>query len=177
MALFFWRMKKEKAFFQAVGIFLATVLLFPTLLLFRPVEQPKSTTGHKQFPAGEVSRGATVSRDDILLMARVIEGEAADEPYTGKVAVGAVIVNRLNSPGFPKTIPGVVYEPDAFEAVTNGQYLRPLMPEAIRAAQEALSGNDPTGGALYYWNPARATSTWVWSRPVVTRIGNHVFAR
>lgn len=125
----------------------------------------------------QVSRGSSISRDDLILMARVIEGEAADEPYTGKVAVGAVILNRTRSGDFPHTVRGVIYQPDAFEAVTNGQYLRPLTRESIAAAQEAASGHDPTGGALYYWNPAKAQSTWVWSRPVITQIGNHVFAR
>lgn len=176
MALFLCWQQKEKAL-RAFGIFLAAVLLVPTLLLFHPADRPKSAERQIPAPAGQVSRGLSFSREDVLLMARVIEGEAADEPYTGKVAVGAVIVNRLNDPSFPKTIQGVVFEPDAFEAVTNGQYLRPLTPESVRAAQDALSGNDPTGGALYYWNPVKATSTWVWSRPVITRIGNHVFAR
>ncbi|MDQ0287159.1 N-acetylmuramoyl-L-alanine amidase [Desulfofundulus luciae] len=125
----------------------------------------------------QVSRGSSISRDDLILMARVIEGEAADEPYIGKVAVGAVILNRTRSGEFPHTIRGVIYQPDAFEAVTNGQYLRPLTPESIAAAREAASGHDPTGGALYYWNPAKARSTWVWSRPVIMQIGNHVFAR
>lgn len=128
-------------------------------------------------PGSEVSRGSPVSRDDVYLMARVIEGEAANEPYPGKVAVGAVIINRTRASGFPHNVPGVIYQPDAFEAVTNGQYLRPLNRESLEAAQAAVNGQDPTGGALYYWNPDKAKSRWVWSRPVVTRIGRHVFAR
>jgi len=132
-------------------------------------------------PAGEegaaaVSRGAEVNRSDLVLLAQVIEGEAADEPYSGKVAVGAVIVNRTKSPDFPKTIPGVVYETDAFESVTNGQYLRPVTNEALQAAAEAVSGADPVGGALYFWNPAKSSSEWVYTRQIVTRIGDHVFA-
>lgn len=131
----------------------------------------------KQKANAQVSRGASISRDNLILMARVIEGEAADEPYTDKVAVGAVILNRTRSGDFPHTVRGVIYQPDAFEAVANGQYLRPLTRESIAAAQETASGHDPTGWALYYWNPAKASSTWVWSRPVITQIGNHVFAR
>jgi len=176
MAFFLWFKQKEKAL-RALTIILTIVLLSPSLLLFHPAGQPEQKTLALQENQEQVSRGASVSRADLILMARVIEGEAADEPYKGKVAVGAVIVNRLQSPDFPKSVSGVVFEPDAFEAVTNGQYTRPLTQESIRAAQDALSGKDPTNGALYYWNPVKATSKWVWSRPIVTRIGNHVFAR
>ncbi|MDD3654848.1 MAG: cell wall hydrolase [Desulfotomaculaceae bacterium] len=126
-----------------------------------------------------VSRGGavgTVSHSDIVLLAQVIEAEAAGEPYRGKVAVGAVIVNRTKSPDFPKTIPGVIYERDAFESVSNGQYLRPVTDESIQAATEAVSGADPAGGALYFWNPARSSSEWVYTRHITDRIGNHVFA-
>lgn len=124
----------------------------------------------------EVSRGAQIDRSTVYLLARLIEGEAADEPYEGKVAVGAVVVNRTKDSHFPNSIPGVIYERDAFQSVSNGQINRPLSGESLNAAVEALSGRDPTGGALYFWNPATATSTWVWSRPVMTRIGGHVFA-
>ena len=175
MAFFLW-FKREKVFKAALIVF-ALVMLIPSALLFSAAGRPEAAKAAGEPARKEqVSRGAAVSRSDLILMARVIEGEAADEPYEGKVAVGAVIVNRLQSPGFPKTVSGVIYQPDAFEAVTNGQYNRPLTKESIEAAQTALSGQDPTGGALYYWNPAKATSTWVWSRPVVTRIGNHLFA-
>lgn len=123
-----------------------------------------------------VSRSEAVDRNHLYVLAQVIEGEAADEPYEGKVAVGAVILNRTESPDFPKTIPGVIYEKDAFESVTNGQYHRQLSDESLKAAMDALNGSDPTGGALYFWNPAKATSKWIWSRPIVTTIGDHVFA-
>ncbi|MDI6710134.1 MAG: cell wall hydrolase [Bacillota bacterium] len=121
--------------------------------------------------------GYKASRGDVILMARVIEGEAADEPYRGKVAVGAVIVNRTEDPRFPRTIRGVVYQPNAFEAVDNGQIWRPLSTESVRAAEDALAGRDPTKGAVYYWNPYKRVNPWVWSRPVHMQIGNHVFAR
>lgn len=130
---------------------------------------------------GSPGRQPAVSRADlshrqVILMARVIEGEAADEPYLGKVAVGAVIVNRMESNQFPKTLEGVIYQDLAFEAVANGQMHRPLTKSSIRAAEEALNGRDPTGGALYYWNPYKKVSNWVWSRPICTQIGRHVFA-
>ncbi|MDD4237849.1 MAG: cell wall hydrolase [Desulfotomaculaceae bacterium] len=125
----------------------------------------------------ETSRGGQADRESVHLLAQVIEGEAADESYQGKVAVGAVILNRTESVDFPHTIPGVIYERDAFESVSNGQYQRHLSQDSINAAVDALNGSDPTGGALYFWNPAKSSSTWVWSRPIVTQIGRHVFAR
>ncbi|NQS75823.1 MAG: cell wall hydrolase [Peptococcaceae bacterium] len=138
------------------------------------VMEVQTTAREKVIPA---SRGVVAAdRRDIQVLAQVIEGEAADEPYQGKVAVGAVIMNRCENPEFPNTIPGVISQVDAFESVSNGQYQRPLSEESMRAAVEALNGDDPSGGALYFWNPAKSTSNWVWSRPVIKRIGNHVFA-
>lgn len=125
----------------------------------------------------ESSSGGGISQSDRYLLARVIEGEAADEPMKGKVAVGAVILNRTESKDFPHDISQVVYQPLAFEAVSNGQYNRPLTPEALKAADLALEGWDPTSGALYYWNPAKASSDWIWQKPVTMQIGRHVFAR
>lgn len=122
------------------------------------------------------SRGFVSNRDSINLLARVIMGEAADEPYAGKVAVGAVMLNRVKSDQFPNTLAGVVYQPQAFESVSNGQYNRALDPDAMRAAQDAISGYDPTGGALFFWNPYKPVSRWIWSRKIVNQIGQHVFA-
>lgn len=123
----------------------------------------------------QVSRGK-IDRSDRYLMARVIEGEAADEPLVGKVAVGAVIINRTESGEFPKDVKGVVYQPLAFEAVANGQYTRPVTKESLQAADLAIKGWDPTEGALYYWNPVTARSNWVWQKPITKKIGKHVFA-
>lgn len=128
-----------------------------------------------QADAG-VSRGVT-NRGDVYLLAKVIEGEAADEPYTGKVAVGAVMMNRVQSASFPNTLAGVVYQPHAFESVTNGQYNRPTSEESIKAAQQAMNGWDPSGGALFFWNPSKPVSAWIWTRSIINTIGNHVFAR
>ena len=126
--------------------------------------------------SGGASRGIS-NRDSTYLLARVIEGEAADEPYVGKVAVGAVILNRTQSSSFPASLPGVIYQPLAFESVSNGHINRPVTEESLRAAQEAMAGWDPTGGSLFFWNPAKPVNSWIWSRNVTEQIGRHVFAR
>ena len=127
-----------------------------------------------------ISSGETLSpeidlSDDLYILAAAIHAEARGEPYEGQVAVGAVILNRVESPQFPDTIAGVVYQRGAFDAVTDGQINLVPNETAINAAVDALNGWDPTGGALYYWNPATATSRWIWSVPITTQIGSHVF--
>ena len=114
---------------------------------------------------------------DEQLLARAINGEARGEPYEGQVAVGAVILNRTRDPRFPKTIAGVIYQPGAFTAVSDGQINVPIDPNStvVKAARDALNGWDPTNGCIYYWNPATATSKWIWSRKIVTKIGKHYF--
>lgn len=124
-----------------------------------------------------VAPGFVETSRDIQLLARVIEGEAANEPYYGKLAVGAVILNRVKSSAFPNTLSGVVYQPHAFESVTNGQYARPLTNESLRAASQAMAGMDPTGGATFFWNPSKRVSPWIWTRNIITSIGRHIFAR
>lgn len=117
------------------------------------------------------------SESDRNLLARVINGEARGEPFTGQVAVGAVVLNRVEHPSFPNTIAGVVYQPLAFTAVADGQINAEMYESCYRAADMALSGVDPTGGAIYYYNPQTATSEWIFSRPTITTIGKHVFAK
>ncbi|ADQ41083.1 spore cortex-lytic enzyme [Caldicellulosiruptor acetigenus I77R1B] len=114
---------------------------------------------------------------DLNLLAHLISAEARGEPYVGQVAVGAVVLNRVRHPSFPNSIAGVIYQPGAFESVANGQINLPPTVSAINAARDALNGWDPTGGALYFFNPAKTTNKWIWSRPIVAVIGNHVFAR
>ena len=114
-------------------------------------------------------------QSDEYLLARCIHGEARGEPYVGKVAVAAVILNRVRSPQFPNTIAGVIYQPLAFTAVADGQINLTPNKDAINAARDALNGWDPTYGALYYWNPATATSKWIWTRKVTLKIGKHWF--
>lgn len=114
---------------------------------------------------------------DEQLLARAINGEARGEPYEGQVAVGAVILNRTRDSKFPKTVAGVIYQPGAFTAVSDGQISVPIDPKSsvVKAARDALNGWDPTNGCLYYWNPATATSKWIWSRKILKKIGKHNF--
>ncbi len=115
--------------------------------------------------------------NDLYLLSRMISAEARGEPYTGQVAVGAVILNRVRHPSFPNTIAGVIYQPGAFSALNDGQFDEPIAESARRAAQDAMSGWDPTGGAIYYYNPQKTTNQWIYSRPVIAQIGDHVFAK
>ena len=126
------------------------------------------------LPTGE---GGTPqdSGGDVWLLARLISAEARGEPYVGQVAVGAVVLNRVRHPSFPSTVSGVIYQTDAFTCVSDGQFNEPIAESAYRAAQDALGGWDPSGGAIYYFNPATATSRWIWSRPLIVTIGNHRF--
>ncbi len=116
------------------------------------------------------------SANDVYLLAKCIYAEARGESYVGKVAVGAVILNRVKSPNFPNTISGVIYQPYAFTAVSDGQINLTPDETCKKAAQDAINGWDPSYGSLYYYNPRVATSSWIFSRQVVVTIGNHVFA-
>jgi N-acetylmuramoyl-L-alanine amidase len=128
-------------------------------------------------PSGSASNTADGRENEINMLARVINGEARGEPYNGQVAVGAVILNRVRHPSFPNTMSGVIYQPGAFTAVTDGQINAAMYQSAVSAARDALNGWDPTGGAIYYYNPYTATNQWIRSRPVVTTIGRHVFCK
>lgn len=122
------------------------------------------------------SQSTGVTRDDnVYLLARAIHGESRGEPYVGKVAVAAVVLNRVENPSFPNSIAGVVYQPLAFTAVADGQINMSPDNESLRAARDALNGWDPTYGCIYYWNPATATSKWIWTREKVIEIGKHWF--
>ncbi len=125
--------------------------------------------------SGSSSSGGYSSSDEYLL-ARVIYGEARGEPYQGQVAVAAVVLNRVKSSKFPNSIAGVVYQAGAFDCVSDGQINLSPNSTAQSAARDALSGWDPTNGCLYYYNPATATSKWIWSREIRLVIGNHNFA-
>lgn len=124
---------------------------------------------------GIASSGNSASNNDVYLLARAINGEARGEPYAGQVAVGAVILNRVKHPSFPNTVAGVIYQPGAFTAVDDGQIDAAMTSSCEKAARDALNGWDPTGGAIYYYNPVTATNKWIRSRPIILTIGKHVF--
>lgn len=153
---------------------------------------PGSTTGNNspQPPGGQpggqaaasVSTTPTapiggVSPTDQTLLAHVVYAEARGEPFIGQVAVAAVVLNRLRSPKFPKSIPAIIYQPQAFTSVQDGQINLTPNAEAYKAVADALSGWDPADGATYYFNPATATSPWIWSKPEILQIGHHIFCR
>lgn len=125
----------------------------------------------------QASSGGSYSNRDKYLLACAIYGEARGESYTGQVAVGAVILNRVRSSKFPNTVAGVIYQPGAFTAVDDGQITLTPNQTALNAAQDALNGWDPTGGCIYYWNPKTATSSWIWNLKTVIVIGKHHFAK
>ncbi|MHB1420229.1 MAG: cell wall hydrolase [Bacillota bacterium] len=141
-------------------------LIIPNATGSTPMLGSRSSNGSSRLP---------FSNSDLDLLAHLIYGEARGEPYNGQVAVAAVALNRLMTPGFPKTLREVIFDPWAFTSVYDGQFV--LTPDAIsrRAALDALNGLDPTGGALYFWNPEKATSKWIWTRQVTSTIGNHLF--
>ncbi len=123
------------------------------------------------------SSSGSYSSSDEYLLAKCVYAEARGEPYVGQVAVAAVVLNRVRSASFPNTIAGVIYQPWAFTCVNDGQINLSPDNNAIKAAKDALNGWDPTNGCLYYYNPATATSSWIWSRPVMLSIGKHNFAK
>ena len=129
------------------------------------------------FNSSSSSSSSTSNSSNVNLLARLIYGEARGEPYTGQVAVGAVVLNRVKSSSFPNTIAGVIYQSGAFDVVSDGQINLTPNQTAINAARDALNGWDPSYGAIYYFNPSTATNKWIWSRPHTVTIGNHRFCK
>ena len=131
----------------------------------------------KAMGISSISSATSNNQSNLNLLARAIYGEARGEPYEGMVAVAAVILNRVRSSNFPSSVAGVIYQPGAFTAVDDGQINLKPNQTAYRAAQDALNGWDPSGGALYYFNPNTATNKWIWSRPLTVVIGKHRFCK
>ncbi len=129
------------------------------------------------FNSSNNSSSNSTNSSDLNLLARLVYGEARGEPYTGQVAVAAVVLNRVKSSSFPNTIAGVIYQSGAFDVVSDGQINLTPNSTAKKAAQDALNGWDPTYGAIYYFNPSTATNKWIWSRPMTVTIGNHRFCK
>lgn len=139
---------------------------------------PDGIVGSKTLQALNISEDNTTGKfteSEISLLARIISAESRGEPYEGQVAVGAVILNRIDHPSFPNTLAGVIYQPLAFSCINDGQVHENVSASAIQAAQDAINGWDPSGGAIYYYNPAKTTNKWIYSRPVISSIGNHKF--
>ena len=147
-----------------------TIITITILLIFILLQKQKNT---------QVYAATSTSASHLQLIARAINGEARGEPYEGQVAVGAVILNRVKDSKFPNTVAGVIYQKGAFTAVSDGQINQPIAEGStvLKAAQDALNGWDPTGGAIYYFNPATATNKWIWSRPLIKTIGKHRFCK
>lgn len=132
------------------------------------------------YRLGETAYAQTArSASDMQLLARAVNGEARGEPYEGQVAVAAVILNRVKHSSFPNSIAGVIYQPGAFTAVSDGQINVPIASNSTvyKACQDAMNGWDPTNGCIYYFNPDTATNKWIWSRPLVVKIGKHRFCK
>ena len=140
---------------------------------------PDGIAGEKTLKALGITNGDSsfsgYDSNDYELLARTISAEARGESYLGQVAVGAVILNRIEHPSFPDTLSGVIYQKGAFSCLSDGQFYEPIADSAYSAARDAINGLDPSGGAIYYYNPATATNKWIRSRPVITTIGKHTF--
>ncbi|AGA70858.1 spore cortex-lytic enzyme [Desulfitobacterium dichloroeliminans LMG P-21439] len=138
------------------------------------IKELKLMTGNSTNASGKSVGPKNV---DVQLLARCVSAEARGEPYVGQVAVAAVLLNRLEDPAFPNTIADIIYQPLAFSSVADGQINMAPTSSAVKAAQEAVSGVDPTGGAIYFFNPAKTKNKFIWSRPQIMQIGNHMFTR
>ena len=138
------------------------------------IKELKLLTGQSTNTAGKAVGNKSI---DTNLLARCVNAEARGEPYVGQVAVAAVILNRIKDPAYPKTIADIVYQPLAFSSVADGQINLPPSADALRAAQEAVNGSDPSGGALFFFNPAKTKNKFIWSRPQIKQIGNHMFTK
>ena len=136
-------------------------------------DQTLAALGIPSGQGGETESGSESGTVDLL--ARLISAEARGEPYEGQVAVGAVVLNRVEHPSFPNSVAEVIYQPEAFSCLDDGQFDEPVAESAYRAARDAMNGWDPSYGAIYYFNPVTATSKWIWSRPLIVNIGKHRF--
>lgn len=140
----------------------------------KTIDELKRLTGESTTAAG---KKIGLKNSDVQLLARCIYSEGRGEPYIGQVAIGACVMNRIKSSSFPNTVAGVIYQPRAFSAVDDGQINLQPDETAVKAAREAMNGSDPTGGAIYYFNPAKTTNKFIWSRPQIKKIGKHIFTR
>lgn len=155
-----------RSFQKDVGIDVDGIAGPKTLLYLGLSSGSSSSSGNGQY-----------SSNDVYLLAKVIAAEGRGEPYTGQVAIGAVVLNRVSHSSFPDSIAGVVYQPGAFSAVTDSNWKVEPTPDSKKAARDAINGWDPSGGAIYYYNPRKTSNKWIRTRPVVTTIGAHIFCK
>lgn len=160
------------------GLIVDGIIGYETAMtIIKEVSRPNPGTNRSTSTPSRSSLPLPYSQQDIHILACVVHGEARGEPFEGQVAVAAVVLNRVESQNFGNSVKEVIFEPGAFTAVDDGQFYLQPDSNAYRAVEAALRGWDPSEEALYYWNPVTATNKWIWSRPIVTRIGQHVFAR
>jgi N-acetylmuramoyl-L-alanine amidase len=152
-------MRKNRLMWAVAGILAGCTVLWPAASWDVAYANPKA------------------AKDNLHLLAQLVCGEARGEPYEGKVAVAAVILNRTLDKRFPDSVAGVIYQTHAFESVANGEIYRGTTPECYKAARAALSGWDPTNGAVFFYAPAKTSNRFIWSRPIVCTIGKHNFAK
>lgn len=157
--------KAVKAFQKQCGLTVDGIA-GPKTLLYLGITNSSASSG---------GSSGSFNNNDVNLLAKIISAEARGEPYSGQVAVGAVVLNRVEHASFPDTVAGVVYQPGAFTAVRDSNWAQPVAESATRAARDALNGSDPSGGAIYYFNPAKTSNRWIRTRPVITQIGTHLF--
>lgn len=158
---------KNTHFKWLLAVFLTICFVF---VIFK-LQEKKVDASSKDYAASSWS-------GNYMLLARLVSGEANGEPYIGQVGVASVILNRVKHPKFPNTVAGVIYQPGAFESVSNGQIWSGAPSRTnLAAAQQALNGWDPTYGSIYFWNPFKRVNPWIWTRKIVTQIGRHVFAK
>lgn len=157
--------KAVKAFQKQCGLTVDGIA-GPTTLKYLGLESSSSSSSSGGY-----------SNSDYELLARVISAESRGEPYSGQVAVGAVILNRVKHSSFPDSISGVVYQPGAFSCLNDSNWSQSVADSARKAARDAMNGSDPSGGAIYYYNPAKTSNRWMRTRPVITTIGSHLFCR
>lgn len=163
-----------------IGFLFMSIILVGWQFSFGSQEQEVASVGISEeeffLPVQGGVGSPTGNKDELHLLTRVVAAEAEGEPYEGQVAVAAVLINRVKSASFPNSVAGVIYQPLAFESVMNGHIWRVTnLQSAERAALAALNGWDPTYGALFFWNPSKPVSPWIWTRQIVRTIGSHVF--
>ncbi len=158
---------------RIVSLLSALVITFAILATVSFI--PQASAKDSVYTAQGTGSIPSATESNIYLLARIISAEARGEPYTGQVAVGAVILNRIKHPSFPDSLSGVIYQEGAFTAIVDGQFNQPISDSAYNAARDCLNGWDPTGGAIYYYNPAKTSNAFMHSRPIIVTIGSHRF--